>query len=76
MNSGKQGLDPRKSSLRIGIFGAEPGPTRCARKFGGRLDLHAVDIYGLSESWVRRRQRMCGKQRTASTSGKITSIRR
>ncbi|MBD0695524.1 phenylacetate--CoA ligase PaaK [Streptomyces sp. CBMA123] len=45
----KQGLDPRASSLRIGIFGAEPWTEEMRREIEERLDLHAVDIYGLSE---------------------------
>ena len=45
----RQGIDPRSSSLQIGIFGAEPwtNPMRLAME--ERLDMHAVDIYGLSE---------------------------
>ncbi|MEU6710191.1 phenylacetate--CoA ligase PaaK [Nonomuraea sp. NPDC046802] len=43
------GLDPRASSLRIGIFGAEPWTERMREEIEGRFDLHAVDIYGLSE---------------------------
>ncbi|MFD5463135.1 phenylacetate--CoA ligase PaaK [Kitasatospora sp. NPDC127059] len=45
----RQGLDPRASSLRIGIFGAEPWTEEMRREIEERLDLHAVDIYGLSE---------------------------
>jgi len=44
-----QGLDPRASSLEIGIFGAEPWTEQMRREIEDRLDLHAVDIYGLSE---------------------------
>ncbi|RVX43196.1 phenylacetate-CoA ligase [Nonomuraea polychroma] len=44
-----QGLDPRASSLRIGIFGAEPWTERMREEIEDRFDLHAVDIYGLSE---------------------------
>ncbi|MGP3917113.1 phenylacetate--CoA ligase PaaK [Nonomuraea sp. 10N515B] len=44
-----QGLDPRASSLRIGIFGAEPWTERMREKIEDCFDLHAVDIYGLSE---------------------------
>jgi phenylacetate-CoA ligase len=45
----RQGIDPRDSSLRIGIFGAEPWTEEMRRELEERLDLHAVDIYGLSE---------------------------
>jgi phenylacetate-CoA ligase len=45
----RQGLDPRKSSLRIGIFGAEPWTEAMRSEIEDRLDMHAVDIYGLSE---------------------------
>src|SRR5215203_1402865 len=45
----KQGLDPRASSLRIGIFGAEPWTEQMRQEMEDRLDIHAVDIYGLSE---------------------------
>ena len=45
----RQGLDPRESSLRIGIFGAEPWTNDMRAKIEQRLDIAAVDIYGLSE---------------------------
>jgi phenylacetate-CoA ligase len=45
----RQGLDPRASSLRVGIFGAEPWTEQMRREIEDRLDLTAVDIYGLSE---------------------------
>ncbi|WP_030263906.1 phenylacetate--CoA ligase PaaK [Streptomyces sp. NRRL B-24484] len=45
----RQGIDPRSTSLRIGIFGAEPWTEEMRREIEERLDLHAVDIYGLSE---------------------------
>jgi phenylacetate-CoA ligase len=45
----KQGLDPRQSSLRIGIFGAEPWTNAMREEIEEAFDLHAVDIYGLSE---------------------------
>lgn len=45
----KQGLDPRKSSLRIGIFGAEPWTDAMRAEIEDAFDMHAVDIYGLSE---------------------------
>jgi phenylacetate-CoA ligase len=45
----RQGLDPRKSSLQIGIFGAEPWTEQMRAEMEERLDIDAVDIYGLSE---------------------------
>ena len=45
----RQGLDPRASSLRIGIFGAEPWTNSMRQEIEERLGLQAVDIYGLSE---------------------------
>ncbi len=45
----RQGLDPRESSLRIGIFGAEPWTEAMRGELESRLGLSAVDIYGLSE---------------------------
>ncbi|GAA3656622.1 phenylacetate--CoA ligase [Nonomuraea antimicrobica] len=44
-----QGLDPRASSLRVGIFGAEPWTDSMRAEIEERFDLHAVDVYGLSE---------------------------
>ncbi|GAA3278125.1 phenylacetate--CoA ligase [Dactylosporangium vinaceum] len=45
----KQGLDPRESSLEIGIFGAEPWTEQMRLEIEERAGMHAVDIYGLSE---------------------------
>jgi phenylacetate-CoA ligase len=45
----RQGIDPRATSLAVGIFGAEPWTDRMRTEIEGRLDLHALDIYGLSE---------------------------
>jgi phenylacetate-CoA ligase len=44
-----QGLDPRESSLRIGVFGAEPWTAEMRREIEEAAGLDAVDIYGLSE---------------------------
>ncbi|MDP2409597.1 MAG: phenylacetate--CoA ligase PaaK [Pseudolabrys sp.] len=44
-----QGVDPRKSSLRIGVFGAEPWTNAMREEIEQAFDLHAVDLYGLSE---------------------------
>jgi len=43
------GLDPRATSLRIGIFGAEPWTNAMREEIERSFDMHAVDIYGLSE---------------------------
>ena len=45
----KQGLDPRASSLRLGIFGAEPWTPQLRIEIECRAGLDAIDIYGLSE---------------------------
>ncbi|MFP8902999.1 phenylacetate--CoA ligase PaaK [Streptomyces atacamensis] len=45
----RQGVDPRDSSLEVGIFGAEPWTEGMRREIEDRAGLHAVDIYGLSE---------------------------
>ena len=45
----RQGLDPRASSLRLGIFGAEPWTNDMRAKIEQRMGIDAVDIYGLSE---------------------------
>ncbi len=45
----RQGLDPSRSSLRLGIFGAEPWTNDMRVAIEQRLGIDAVDIYGLSE---------------------------
>nr|MDQ6917534.1 phenylacetate--CoA ligase [Pseudomonadota bacterium] len=45
----RQGIDPRRTSLQIGIFGAEPWTPAMRRAIEAKLDMHAIDIYGLSE---------------------------
>jgi phenylacetate-CoA ligase len=45
----RQGLDPRKSSIRIGIFGAEPWTNAMRQEIERAFGMDAVDIYGLSE---------------------------
>jgi phenylacetate-CoA ligase len=45
----RQGIDPRATSLRVGILGAEPWTQDLRTEIETRLDLHAIDIYGLSE---------------------------
>ncbi len=45
----RQGLDPSRASLRLGIFGAEPWTNDMRHAIEQRMALDAVDIYGLSE---------------------------
>lgn len=45
----KRGLDPIECSLDVGIFGAEPWTNAMRREIEDAFDMHAVDIYGLSE---------------------------
>ncbi len=45
----RQGLDPRESSIRLGIFGAEPWTNDMRAAIEQRMGIDAVDIYGLSE---------------------------
>src|SRR6266536_699843 len=45
----RQDIDPRSTSLQIGILGAEPWTEDMRREIEQQLDVHAVDIYGLSE---------------------------
>jgi len=45
----RQGVDPRESSLKIGIFGAEPWTEAMRREIETKAGIDAVDIYGLSE---------------------------
>jgi phenylacetate-CoA ligase len=43
------GVDLRQSALRIGLFGAEPWSDAMRREIESRIDLKAIDNYGLSE---------------------------
>ncbi|RJF89361.1 phenylacetate--CoA ligase [Oleomonas cavernae] len=45
----RRGIDPRETSLRIGIFGAEPWTEEMRTQLEERAGIDAVDIYGLSE---------------------------
>jgi len=45
----RQGRDPRKSCLNVGVFGAEPWTNAMRGEIEQAFDMHAVDIYGLSE---------------------------
>ncbi|HVK91548.1 MAG TPA: AMP-binding protein, partial [Mycoplana sp.] len=45
----KAGIDPRSTSLRYGIFGAEPWTNAMRQEIEHAFDMQATDIYGLSE---------------------------
>jgi phenylacetate-CoA ligase len=45
----RQGVDPRTTSLKVGVFGAEPWTQEMRREIEERCGIDAVDIYGLSE---------------------------
>ena len=45
----KQGIDPKSTSLEVGIFGGEPWTDAMRHEIQDRADMHAVDIFGLSE---------------------------
>ncbi|EDZ45221.1 phenylacetate--CoA ligase PaaK [Leisingera daeponensis] len=45
----KVGMDPRECSLKVGVFGAEPWTDAMRKEVEVAFDMHAVDIYGLSE---------------------------
>ncbi len=45
----RQGIDPRDCSLQVGVFGAEPWTNAMRQEVEDAFDMHAVDIYGLSE---------------------------
>ncbi|HEY3919957.1 MAG TPA: phenylacetate--CoA ligase PaaK [Stellaceae bacterium] len=45
----RQGVDPQRCSLRIGVFGAEPWTNAMRAEIEEAFDIHATDMYGLSE---------------------------
>ncbi len=45
----EQGIDPRSSTLKAGVLGAEPWTNSMRLEIEERLDIDALDIYGLSE---------------------------
>jgi phenylacetate-CoA ligase len=45
----RRGIDPRDCSLQVGVFGAEPWTNAMRQEVEDAFDMHAVDIYGLSE---------------------------
>ncbi|NLF40187.1 phenylacetate--CoA ligase [bacterium] len=58
----KAGIDPRKSSWRIGIFGAEPWTHEMRREIEDAWNIKAMDIYGLSEIIGPGVAQECGAQ--------------
>ena len=45
----RQGLDPRRCSLQVGMFGAEPWTEEMRGEIESTFDMQALDVYGLSE---------------------------
>ena len=45
----RRGIDPRSTSLNVGLFGGEPWSNKMRQSMEERLDFHAIDTYGLSE---------------------------
>jgi phenylacetate-CoA ligase len=45
----RMGLDPRQTSLKVGVLGAEPWTEEMRHELEQMFDIHACDIYGLSE---------------------------
>ena len=45
----RQGLDPRATSLRVGLHGAEPWTNAMRQEIEQRFAMDAIDLYGLSE---------------------------
>ncbi|MGO9356472.1 MAG: phenylacetate--CoA ligase PaaK [Xanthobacteraceae bacterium] len=45
----RQNIEPSGTSLRVGLFGAEPWTNEMRREIEARLGIDAIDIYGLSE---------------------------
>ncbi len=45
----RQGIDPAQTSIRLGMFGAEPWTNSMREEIEARFDMDAVDLYGLSE---------------------------
>ncbi|MCX4986266.1 phenylacetate--CoA ligase PaaK [Streptomyces sp. NBC_00572] len=45
----RQGVDPRSTSLKVGVFGAEPWTEAMRKEIEEAFAIDAVDIYGLSE---------------------------
>ncbi len=63
----RQGVDPAQSSLRIGIFGAEPWTNEMRSKIENRAGIEAVDIFGLSEVMGPGVASECGETKDGPT---------
>ena len=72
----RQGVDPRATSLRVGIFGAEPWTEEMRREIEDRLEMHAVDLYGLSEIVGPGVAMECVETKDGLQCGRTTSIPR
>jgi phenylacetate-CoA ligase len=70
----RQDIDPRSCSLRIGILGAEPWTEAMRSDIEQKLDIDAIDLYGLSEVIGPGSRANASKPRLAPSSGRITSI--
>jgi len=70
------GYDPRSTSLRIGIFGAEPWGDGMRAEIESAFDIDACDIYGLSEVMGPGVAQEFAEPRRDPRSGKITSLPR
>jgi phenylacetate-CoA ligase len=69
----RQGIDPTSTSLKVGIFGAEPWTEQMRSEIEQRMDIHAVDIYGLSEVMGPGVSQECVEPKTGYPSGRTTS---
>ena len=63
----RQGVDPHRLKLRLGIFGAEPWTNDLRRSIERRLDIRATDIYGLSEIMGPGVAQECGETQDGPT---------
>ncbi|HWI39213.1 MAG TPA: phenylacetate--CoA ligase PaaK [Burkholderiales bacterium] len=63
----RQGVDPKKTSLRLGIFGAEPWTNEMRQSIERRLDMQAIDLYGLSEVMGPGVAQECGETKDGLT---------
>lgn len=63
----RQGVDPHKLKLRLGIFGAEPWTNDLRQSIEHRLDIRATDIYGLSEIMGPGVAQECGETQDGPT---------
>ena len=45
----RQGIDPRATSLKVGLFGAEPWTDAMRAEIESKMNIDAIDVYGLSE---------------------------